>query len=224
MLAVVTEITHGSTGVRLNANEKLVLTNLANFYNDAQGCAWPGMGLLAARSACEIRSLRRILRRLERQHCLISVSISSGRGRANEYRFNPQMGLFGCANPVENSDKKRTLGPGDIRSSGLSEQENRAPRSAQQLGTVNTKTPYSPPQVGDGNPPRALQTPSYLHHSGKWIEVHMGTTRRLFSRDQWGAMAGIRVEDLLERILARGFRARIVPDDEVATWKSERTA
>jgi len=37
-------------------------------------------------------------------------------------------------------------------------------------------------------------------------------------------MAGIRVEDLLEKILARGFRARIVPDEEVATWKTERTA
>jgi hypothetical protein len=224
MLAIVTEMTHGSTGIRLNANEKLVLTNLANFHNDGRGYAWPSMEKLAVRSACELRSLRRILRRLEHVHGVISVSISVGRGRANEYRFNPQMGLFGCGNPVEKQEEKRTLCPGDIRSSGPAEHENRVARSAQQLGTVNTKTPYSPPQAGDGNRPRVVQTPSYLQHHRKWIEVHMGNTRRLFSRDQWSSMAGLDADGLLERIRARGFRARIVPDDEVATWKEEKTA
>jgi hypothetical protein len=228
MLAIVTEITHGSTGIRLNANEKLVLTNLANFFNDDRGCAWPGMELLSKRSACELRSLRRILRRLEREHCLISVALSVGRGRANEYRFNPQMGLFGCGNPVEKSEEKGTLCPEDLRSSGHRQQENRGPGSAQLLRTVNTKTPYGPPKGDESfqpvKIPNVVDAPSYLHHYGKWIEVHMGRTRRLFTREQWNSMAGIAVETLLERIRAIGFRARIVPDDEVATWKKERTA
>jgi hypothetical protein len=223
MLAIVTEITHGSTGVRLNANEKLVLTNLANFYNDDRGCAWPGMELLAERSACELRSLRRILRRLEREHCLISVAISAGRGRANEYRFNPQMGLFGCGNPLEKPEEKRTLCPGDLRSSGPTQQENRGPGSAQLLGTVNAKNPPYPPQAGEKSC-RVVETPSYLLHNRQWIEVHMGRTRRLFTRGQWSAMAGIDAQTLLERIRGRGFRARIVPEDEVATWKEEKTA
>lgn len=226
MNRVVKLMTHGSTGLRLNANEKLVLLTLSDYYHDEDGHARVGMEKLALETACQVRSLRRILRRLEVLHRVLVVTISTGRGRANEYRFSMQSGLFGSVeNPVQdggnreqNEPEKRTLGPRILRSADPAGAKP-GPGGPPHGSTVNTKTPYSPPE-GDHQTPRVLNAPSYLLHSGEWIEVFMGRTQRLFTRQQWSAMAGIHSSRLLEIIQSRGYRARIVPREEVATWKT----
>jgi hypothetical protein len=226
----VKQMTHGTTGRRLNANEKLVLLTLSDYYNEELRFAWVSMERLARETACEVRSLRRILRRLEIEHRILMITISTGRGKSNEYRFSEQSGLFSSvekpvqsgANPAENRAETRTLSPGGLMSADRGVPEKGSGESAQ-LDRTKTKTPYSPP-AGDETRPRVLNRPSYLHHHGQWIEVHMGATRRLFSRDQWSSMAGIHISGLLDNIQARGYRARIVPAEEVATWKEERTA
>jgi len=92
-----------------------------------------------------------------------------------------------------------------------------ATASATATATANSKPnpPIIPPRRGD---------PSYLEFGGELIEIFMGRSSRLFTQNEWNSFAGARASDLVAKIRARGFRARIVPEAEVETWPKAETA
>jgi hypothetical protein len=97
------------------------------------------------------------------------------------------------------------------------------------LGDPSASAPASAPAKSKPNPPivppcRGDEKPSYLDFGGQWIEIFMGNRTRLFSRNEWSALSGARASDVVSRLRGRGFMARIVPEDEVATWKKAETA
>jgi len=53
----------------------------------------------------------------------------------------------------------------------------------------------------------------------------MGRKTRLFTQNEWSSLAGARASDVVNRVRGRGLSARIVPEEEVATWsKAEKTS
>lgn len=65
---------------------------------------------------------------------------------------------------------------------------------------------------------------SFLQWHGEWIAIQMGSKQRLFTGREMEAMQGCRVEDVLDRIRAKGFSARLVPQEEVDSWPEKVTA
>jgi len=212
-------LTHGTTGMRLTPTDKLVLLALADYVNDRHGHAWPTIAQLAVVCCIQERSVRRILRRLEHEHKLLEVKLSTGRGRANEYRFSKQGGLF-VEKAVEMRKENRTVGPRTLESTDRGVPEKGTSRSSQQEATGKTNPPVVPPR-GDKNSP-ACEKPSYLQIGRHIVEIFMGNRKRLFTDNEWEAMAGSSVMHIVERIRGRGFPARLVPDDELE-WE-EKTA
>lgn len=65
----------------------LVMIAIADFYNDDEGCAWPGMERLAQVARCSVRSAQAAVRQLEELGEL-TVDYGTGPYGTNRYRIN----------------------------------------------------------------------------------------------------------------------------------------
>lgn len=87
--AYVKELIVAPNGEQLTRSEKLLLLILADYYNDAQGCAWPSIPLLAAEAMLKVRRTQQLMRSIERKGVIITEQTAredGGQG-VNFYRF-----------------------------------------------------------------------------------------------------------------------------------------
>ena len=68
------EVTCGADGELLSATEKLVYVNLASYWNEDRGYAWPNMETLAKRSQVQRRRCAEVVARLERKGLVTRIS------------------------------------------------------------------------------------------------------------------------------------------------------
>ena len=175
----------------------VVLLMIANHAHADGNGAWAGYETLAREARITVRQVLNIIPVLERSQEL-KVERGAGPHGTNLYTVNM---------------KQLTIGMEKI--------SNRKTASANFHRTVlNQKqepAPCSPPKMGDKSS-ASVEKPSYFHHHGTWFEVYMRRRSRLFSTRDVESLAGAHAEDVLARIRANGFCARIVPVDEVASW------
>jgi hypothetical protein len=84
--------------------------------------------------------------------------------------------------------------------------------------TSESKPPVVPLAGGQTTKPVENEE-SFLQWGREWIAVKMGRHKRLLTQNEMSGMAGARAEGVLARIRAKGFEARLVPAEEVATWQ-----
>jgi len=88
---------------------------------------------------------------------------------------------------------------------------------------LNTRPPY-PPLAGGSPSHSPPGKKEYFSWRGTVIEIEMQNRKRALSQAEWSSLSGSRTEDVLTKIRSRGFRARIVPADEVASWQLKAEA
>ena len=86
--------------------------------------------------------------------------------------------------------------------------------SSSSSSNLNTKTPLPPAGAGDS-------AVTFLNWQRQTIAVTTGRHKRIFSKTEMESFQGLRAEDLVERLKARGFPARIVPQEEIESWQTK---
>jgi DNA-binding transcriptional ArsR family regulator len=114
--------------IPLSSNERLVLLALADRCNGA-GVCWPGLTDLAGRTGLSRRTIRRILRRLERHKVVVT---DRRRGRTSRYHLS----LNDPASEVNTPD---TTDRGIGRSSGVNTPDTRVRRTLKNPQTIRTE-------------------------------------------------------------------------------------
>jgi hypothetical protein len=84
--------------------------------------------------------------------------------------------------------------------------------SSSSSANLNTTTPLPPACAGAKAP---AENSTLVAMAGAMFEVFPGRRRRVFTQREMSSMVGLNSQSVLERIRAKGFRARIVPDSEM---------
>lgn len=85
---------------------------------------------------------------------------------------------------------------------------------------LTTRPPY-PPQAGDSSSHSPPGKKEYFSWRQTVIEIEMQNRKRVLSQAEWSALSGSRPEEVLAKIKSQGFKARIVPEEEVASWQRQ---
>jgi hypothetical protein len=191
----------------VRGNNYIVLLMIANRADEDGSSAWPSVRWLAKRSRLSERTVQRCLRKL--QVCgALAIEPGAGPKGTNCYHVVMQASLAG-------GDK---LTPRQHRPKGVTAVSPNTSLSVQKLNP-----PVVPPAGGQTK--NSFSGEESLQRVGReWIAVKMGNRKRLFSENEWSSMAGIQAKYLVEKIRARGFEARVVPEEETATWPKRETA
>lgn len=139
-------------------SERFVLLALADYAND-QGECWPSLDGVAARVCMDVRSVRRILRRLEADGWL-ETQVGGGRSGCNSYRINPDpVSEFGKYKPgpsvPPDTESPRTL---DAETRTL-DALNPDPESPEPSRTIIEPSIEEPPLDPPERKRRAVQLP-----------------------------------------------------------------
>lgn len=92
------------------------------------------------------------------------------------------------------------------------------------FGSGKSLNPPIVPPAGGQEPKSTTPTPTkkqYVDWQRQIIEIECGNRSRILRQGDWDSLQGSRAEDVLARIRARGFVARIVPKEEVDSWQTK---
>lgn len=186
-------------GTPLSAREKLLLFVLADYHNDDRDCAWAGLTAIARDSLTSRRHLQTLLSRLETKGTL---RIERRAQNTNLYRF---AGLGGEA----------TSPPREVATARAGE------IAAAPEPSLNRHKPKPPvvPLPGGQTKIAPQEIESLFHWGGGYVGVFSDRKRRLLTESERSSLSGSRPEQMVDLLRRKGFRARVVPPDEVATWE-----
>lgn len=192
--------------------EKLVLLALADHARDDGTGAYPSVARLQAKTGMSRRGVQTVIAKLRSKGVLIP-SEELSRLQTVEYTLVLEEGAPDSQGAHDMRRGGRTTcagGAHDMRKGG-------APRAPESSLTVIEPPKDNPPVV----PPAGGQTKiEYVQWGGELIEVEMGNRKRVMSEHEREALSGTcRAESMLARLQQKGFKCRIVPKEEVASWQ-----
>ncbi|MEV4511358.1 helix-turn-helix domain-containing protein [Dactylosporangium sp. NPDC049525] len=131
----------------VGGTERLVLLAVADNAADDGSNAWPSLATLARKTRVDVRTVRRIIRRLEDGGHLL-VEVAAGPGGANRYTVVMTEHAQPVDNPVHGPVDNAPTAPGSLPGG-------RFARGVQRPGTPDTATPGTP---GHSSAPRTSFT------------------------------------------------------------------
>jgi len=204
MSGIVKGWTHTPAGRKLTRPEKLFLLVLSDYTNDDTGLAWPSVKRLAAQCLSSERAIQYAVRRLCEEG-LLEVQYRSH--QSNCYRI-----IVG---------KNHSESKGAIPSGGATALAPRGELAFAPKPSENRHKPKPPvvPLSGGQNKTDPPEVEDFISWGGGYIGLFAGRKKRILTENERQNMAGARAEQMVELLRSKGFRVRVVPPEEVATWQ-----
>lgn len=204
MSGIVKSWTHTPLGRKLTRPEKLFLLVLSDYTNDDTGLAWPSVKRLAAECLSSERAIQYAVRGL---HEAGMLEVEFRPNRSNIYRIivghSPQESKG--ANPAP---------PATATASGGAAAT--APKPSE---SRHKPKPPIVPLAGGQDKNHQPEIEEFIFWGGGHIGVFAGRKKRILTANERQSMAGARPQQMVELLRSKGFSARVVPPEEVATWE-----
>lgn len=185
---------------------RCVLISIANHAKADGTGSWPSVPTIAREARVSEREVQYATAELRRIGELI-IQTSAGPRGSNLYSLPKMAGAnFAGANTAPRKPPLQVVHRG-------------APEPSESEPST-TEPPVAPLRGGRNQP----SPESFLEWHGQWIAIQMGNRHRLFTGREQEAIQTLRAEDLVAKIRAKGFYARLVPQEEVDSWPEKVTA
>lgn len=173
---------------------------------------FPSVGRIAYKTGYKTRNTQAIIRRLTAKEILQPLRHKGGgRGLATVCKVAPEKGVRLAPFSKQRSPKAQRVPTCDAKGAGAV-----APQSS---GTTYESAPPISPLKGGRHERDSVESEDFMRWGGGYVAYFAEPKRRILTEKERQTMTGAGPERMAEFLRTKGFRARVVPPEEVALWQ-----